>query len=233
MRHASIRALYAYWLSLSTGRAAPTRAEIDPKAIARELGDLFILDGDLESFAFRLAGSRLVHALGRDITGTAFLSIFDGESLRTAQDMLDCVAHEVEPVLIGVRDANIAPVAPKPAPTSPLEHLARNFRKEATPADAEARPGERRQAYEGHGELLLLPLSHRGRFGARLLGALAVFNPPAEPPAKPLELAITGTRILGRQAVPRQPLGLVSGAAADIVMTRRGHLAVLKGGRAE
>lgn len=233
MRHASIRALYAYWLALSTGRAAPTRAEIDPKAIARELGDLFILDGDLESFAFRLAGSRLVHAMGRDVTGTAFLSIFDGASLKTAQDMLDCAAHEVEPVLIGVRDANLTPSAPKPAPASPLEHLARSFRKAAAPNETEARPGDRRQVFEGHGELLLLPLSHRGRIGARLLGAMAIFNPPAEPPAKPLELAITGTRILGRQAAPRQPLGLVSGATADVVMTRRGHLAVLRGGRAE
>ncbi|MGL5446901.1 MAG: PAS domain-containing protein, partial [Rhabdaerophilum sp.] len=156
MRHASIRALYAYWLALSTGRAAPSRAEIDPKAIARELGDLFILDGDLESFAFRLAGSRLVHAMGRDITGTAFLSIFDGTSLKTAHDMLDCAANEIEPVLIGVRDASITPVAPKPAPPSPLEHLARSFRKAETPAEvATGTSGERRRAFEGHGELLL------------------------------------------------------------------------------
>ncbi|MGL5447088.1 MAG: hypothetical protein ACRDBL_07265, partial [Rhabdaerophilum sp.] len=124
--------------------------------------------------------------------------------------------------------------APKPAPPSPLEHLARSFRKAETPAEvATGTSGERRRAFEGHGELLLLPLSHRGRVGARMLGALALFNPPAETPANPLELAITGTRILGRHAAPRQPLGLVSGAAADVVLTRRGHLAVLKGGRAE
>lgn len=233
MRHASIRALYAYWLELSTGRAAPSRAEIDPKAIARELGDLFILDGDLDSFAFRLAGSRLVHAMGRDITGTAFLSIFDAPSLKTAHAMLDCAAHEVEPVLIGVRDADLALPAFKPRSPSPLEHLARTFRRDEAPAEAIAPTEDRRRAFEGHGELLLLPLSHRGRFGARLFGALALFNPPNDAPAEPLELSITGTRMLGRQAAPRQPLGLVSGAAADVVMTRRGHLAVLKGGRTE
>lgn len=233
MRHASIRALYAYWLSLSAGRAAPSRTEIDPKAIAGELGDLFILDGDMENFGFRLAGSRLVHAMGRDITGTAFLSIFDGPSLKTAHAMLDCAAHEVEPVLIGVRDANLAPPAPKLRPASPLEQLSRTFRRAEPPSTPEAGSEDRRQSFEGHGELLLLPLSHRGRLGARLFGALAIFNPPNEPPAQALELSITGTRMLGRQSAPRQPLGLVSGAGADIVMTRRGHLAVLKGGRAE
>lgn len=232
MRHTSIRALYAYWLALSAGRAAPARSEIAPKAIARELGDLFILDGDLDSFAFRLAGSRLVHAMGRDITGTGFLSIFDGSSLKTAHDMLDCAAHEAEPVLIGVRDANLSLTSPKPTPASPMEHLTRTFRKtSATPENTA--PPDRRKAFEGHGELLLLPLSHRGRIGARMFGALAVFNPPAEPLGRPIELAITGTRMLGRQTALRQPLGLVSGVTADAVITRRGHLAVLRGGRIE
>jgi hypothetical protein len=233
MRHASIRALYAYWLALSTGRAAPARSEIDPKAIARELGDLFILDGDAESFAFRLAGSRLVHAMGRDVTGTAFLSIFDGPSLKTAHAMLDCVAHEVEPVLIGVRDAGLAPASAKPKPASPFDQLARTFRRAEGTAGPDVPPEDRRRTFEGHGELLLLPLSHRGRLGARLFGALAIFNPPNEPPARALELSITGTRMLGRQAAPRQSPGLVSGTAADVVVARRGHLAVLKGGRAE
>ncbi|MBN8534577.1 MAG: PAS domain-containing protein [Rhizobiales bacterium] len=233
MRHASIRALYAYWLALSDGRPAPSRTEIDPRAVARELGDLFILDGDVESFAFRLAGSRLVHAMGRDVTGTAFLSIFDGASLKTAHAMLDCAAQEIEPVLIGVRDASLATPVLRPRPASPFEQLSRTFRRAGATEGAEVRSEERRQPFDGHGELLLLPLSHRGRVGARLFGALAIFNPPSEPPSQPLELAITGTRMIGRQSAPRQPLGLVSGAAADIVMTRRGHLAVLRGGRAE
>lgn len=232
MRHASTRALYAYWLALNAGRAAPERGEIELKAIARELGDLFILDGDIESFPFRLAGSRLVHAIGRDITGTGFLSIFDVPSLKTANDMLDCAAQDIEPVLIGLRDPRLAPAPRKTDPVSPQEHLARNFRKMGTSPETSP-PPDRRRAFEGHGELLLLPLSHRGRIGARMLGALAVFNPPVETPKYPVEFAITGTRILGRHAAPRQPLGLVSGATADAVITRRGHLAVLRGGLSE
>jgi len=107
MRHDSIRALYRTWLALAAGRVAPARSEIDPKTITRELGDLFILDGDTENFAFRLAGSRLVHALGRDVTGSGYLSIFETSSLATANEMLDQATQEGEPVLFSLRDASL------------------------------------------------------------------------------------------------------------------------------
>lgn len=223
MRHASIRALYAYWAQLSAGRLAPERREINPKAIARELGDLFILDGEVETFAFRLAGSRLVHSLGRDVTGTSFLSIFDHQALKTAHDMLVCTAREAEPVLIGIRDA--ATVMPRPAAPTPVEHFAQ---RRDTPSSTP--PSERRRAFEGHGELLLLPLLHRGKIGDRLFGAMALFDPPALARDGAIELAITGTRVLGRNASPRTPLGLVRSDLADQVISRRGHLALLRGG---
>ncbi len=114
MRHDSIRALYRTWVILAAGRVAPARSEIDPKAITKELGDLFILDGDTENFVFRMAGSRLVHAIGRDVTGTGYLSIFDVPSMATANDMLDRTAHDGEPILVGLRDASQK--LPRPSP---------------------------------------------------------------------------------------------------------------------
>lgn len=225
MRHDSIRALYRTWITLAAGRVAPPRSEIDPKTITKELGDLFILDGDTENFAFRLAGSRLVHALGRDVTGTGYLSIFDTSSLSTANEMLDRAAQEGEPVLIGLRDASKAPHQGAPIPT-PMERLLRR-------TGAEAPPPDRRRPFEGHGEMILLPLTHRGRLGARLIGALALFEPPATPRDRPIEVSITGTRMLGRQSQPKAPLGLVPGSRAGEVLARHGHLAVLRGGKIE
>lgn len=224
MRHDSIRALYRTWLALAGGRIAPARSEIDPKTITKELGDLFILDGDTENFAFRLTGSRLVHALGRDVTGNGYLSIFDTPSLATANDMLDRAVQDGEPVLIGLRDASLGPFRSASSGT-PLERLLR--RPDGAP------PPERRRPFEGHGEMILLPLTHRGRLGARLIGALALFEPPPVARQRPIEVAITGTRMLGRQSRPRAPKGLIPGSFGDEVVSRHGHLSVLRGGKTE
>lgn len=223
MRHDSIRALYRTWLALAAGRVAPARSEIDPKTITRELGDLFILDGDTENFAFRLAGSRLVHALGRDVTGSGYLSIFETSSLATANEMLDQATQEGEPVLLSLRDASLG--LPRPAP-APFERLLRRP-ENAPPAQ------ERRRAFEGQGEMILLPLTHRGRLGARMIGIIALFEPPQLPRKHPIELSITGTRLLGRQSQLRAPIGLVPGARSGEVLARHGHLAILRGGKAE
>jgi hypothetical protein len=224
MRHDSIRTIYRTWTTLARGRLAPARTELDPKTIKRELGDLFILDGETENFAFRLAGTRLVHAIGRDVTGTGYLSIFDTKSLAVANDMLDRCAQDGEPVLLGLRDTSL-PHALRPAPAgTPLERLRLS--------KSETRP-ERREETTGHGEMLLLPLTHRGRLGSRLMGALALFEPPPPPRPHPIEVAITGTRMLGRRSRPVAPLGLVTGERAGDVIARHGHLAVLRGGKSE
>lgn len=224
MRHDSLRAIYRTWTTLANGRLAPSRTELDPKSIQRQLGDLFILDGETENFAFRLAGTRLVHAIGRDVTGTGYLSIFDTKSLAVANDMLDRCAQDGEPVLLGLRDASL-PRPPRPAPPgTPLERLRRS--------ESEPRP-ERREETTGHGEMLLLPLTHRGRLGSRLMGALALFEPPPLPRPHPIEVTITATRMLGRRSRPAAPLGLVTGERAGDVIARHGHLAVLRGGKSD
>jgi hypothetical protein len=243
MRHASIRALYQYWTVLAAGRVAPDRREIDPSALARQLGDLFILDGELESFAFRLAGSRLVEAMGRDITGTGFLSIFTDGAVRQAHDLLIMAARDGEPVLFGLRDSSKRPGMREPL-AKPTRLDARALQQKLSggvpqlgpnlvSAPDHTTPRERRQPFEGVAELVLLPLTHRGRLGGRLIGALALFQPQVLRPETPIEFDIAGTRMIGRHAMPRAALGLVAGSIADQVVSRRGHLSVLKGGQSE
>jgi hypothetical protein len=57
MKQASSRELFGYWTAKRGTRPAPERGEIEPSAIRRALGDVFILEFDRhQSHPFRLAG---------------------------------------------------------------------------------------------------------------------------------------------------------------------------------
>jgi hypothetical protein len=80
-------------------------------------------------------------------------------------------------------------------------------------------------------ELLLLPLGHRGRMPARLLGALSPLRPPYWAGVKPvLELTLSHYRHLG--SATDNVLAPVFGAAPLEQAGRRG-LVVLQGGRTD
>ncbi len=224
MRHPSIKALYAYWNGLRDERPAPARTEINPRGIARELGDVFLLDGSPAEFHFRLAGSRIVAALGRPMTGAGFSEIWFEDARRNANSAVLSAAKECDPVLIGIRA-----FGPTPA-TTPLDQalhrhrpLWANFRDPDAP-----RVAERRGTYLGAGEMILLPLLHQGRVGTRLLGAMALFDPPKMPAGSPVPLDISGTRILGRSARPGSGTGLTPGQDAETRISWHGHLALIQ-----
>ncbi|MGB9364875.1 MAG: PAS domain-containing protein, partial [Xanthobacteraceae bacterium] len=66
MKQASSRELFGYWAARRGARAAPERGEIEPSAIRRALGDVFILEFDRRSgHPFRLAGTRVCALFGR------------------------------------------------------------------------------------------------------------------------------------------------------------------------
>jgi len=70
--HARLDALYRYWLALP--RAAgplPARADFDPFAVPEAVGSIWMLDVQREPFRlrYRLQGTRIVEAVGRDETG--------------------------------------------------------------------------------------------------------------------------------------------------------------------
>ena len=65
--------LFRYWDRLRGQRPAPQRTEIEPADIKSLLADTFILEKDARGEAiFRLAGTRLCAAHGRELKGYAF-----------------------------------------------------------------------------------------------------------------------------------------------------------------
>ncbi len=75
MRFESSKQLYSYWLNLKGERQAPSRCEIEPSDIRSLLGDTFILEVNHEAkyVIYRLAGTRLCSAYGREIKGMGYL----------------------------------------------------------------------------------------------------------------------------------------------------------------
>lgn len=226
MRHRSIRAVFNYWNALRGNRPAPSRTEIDPRRIASELGDVFMLDGAAGDYCFRLAGSRIVASLGQPLTGKRFDTIWLDAARAPAQQALESPIVEGEPILIGIRAYEPVATEPKPTSVSSLRLQPRwpNLRQAGG-----TRPVERRGQLVGAGEMVLLPLTHQGTAGGRILGAMALFEAPTLPVTGPQPLDISGTRILGRTALPHQGPGLVSGDLTDTIIARHGHLVVIRG----
>src|SRR6185436_10758974 len=77
MKHATSRELYQYWDRVRRGQPAPKRSDIEPSDIRRILADTFILEvTDRETYAIRLAGTRICALYGREIKGTNFLDLW-------------------------------------------------------------------------------------------------------------------------------------------------------------
>src|SRR5262245_4683960 len=142
MKHPSVRELYEYWNARRGLRSAPDRADIEPGAIRRVLTETFIISFDAAAgHPFRIAGTRVCAAFGRELKGMPFLDLWSADSQAQVRDLLTIVANESVGVVAGARGLS-------------AEGSALDF------------------------ELLILPLRHRTRTNARVLGALA----PAEVP---------------------------------------------------
>jgi hypothetical protein len=137
MRHASIRELFDYWNQRRGNRPAPDRGDIEPGAIRKVLADTFILSFDQTAgHPFRIAGTRVCAAFGRELKNERFLDLWAADSHKQIRDLVHVVGTEAVGILASARGTSTA----------------------GTSHDV---------------ELLVLPLSHRGRNGARVLGALA------------------------------------------------------------
>ncbi|MEO1469517.1 MAG: PAS domain-containing protein [Pseudomonadota bacterium] len=81
MRHADNRALVRYWHALRAGRPCPRRAEVDPRHILCDIGQIFILE-DLGkgNIRFRLAGSGLVDVFWMELRGMPIRAIMAAEA---------------------------------------------------------------------------------------------------------------------------------------------------------
>jgi len=94
MKLASTREVFAYWDRSRGSRLAPDREEIEPGAIRRALGDVFMLDIEPGcGHPFRLAGTRLCALFGRELKGTPFFPLWtDVEPIR---DLMKTLANDV------------------------------------------------------------------------------------------------------------------------------------------
>lgn len=73
---AACREVFDYWDRLRGDRIAPDRRELEPFDIAGALGDIIMLDTDGGAATFRMAGSRLTAALGRELRGEVFTTLW-------------------------------------------------------------------------------------------------------------------------------------------------------------
>src|SRR5438034_5584675 len=102
MKHASSQELFAHWRDRRGARIAPERAEIDPGAIRKALGDAFLLGLDAETDpAFRLAGTRVCALFGRELKGEAFVGLWQTDDHAAVRDLLAIVAEETVGAVAG------------------------------------------------------------------------------------------------------------------------------------
>jgi hypothetical protein len=102
MKHPSTRELFDYWNTRRGRRPAPERSEIEPGAIRRVLADTFMLTFDLRAgHPFRIAGTRVCAAFGRELKGVTFTDIWAGASQDEIRDILTTVATESIGVVAG------------------------------------------------------------------------------------------------------------------------------------
>lgn len=102
MKHASIRELFDYWHMRRGARPAPERSEIEPGAIRSVLADTFMLSFDPRTgHPFRIAGTRVCAAFGRELKGVGFTEIWAAASRDPIRELLATVATETLGVVAG------------------------------------------------------------------------------------------------------------------------------------
>lgn len=103
----SIAALYAYWTRQRGNAAAPRRSAIAPADIAPLLGDVFILDASRDGrFPFRLAGTRLCAAFGREMRDDDFLALWQRRDLARIAAEFRAVIREAAATRLRAAGAN-------------------------------------------------------------------------------------------------------------------------------
>lgn len=210
MRHASTEQLYAYWMRQRGVRPAPLRASIEPAHIPALLGDLFILDAtDFRTLPFRLAGTRLCAGLGRELTGTDFLSLWQETDYGTMAATLKTVALDAAPAVLEIAGS-----------TERGHQLAAEMIVLPLSQD-----GSRRDRILG----LLAPMERPHWLGLHPITRLQILGIRWFPPEAPSLPKIAPVAIA--KPAPATPGRLAPDAPASPAGRRRQHLVVLDGGR--
>ncbi len=102
MKHAASRELYEHWMRLRGCNRAPRRSELEPYDLRRVLGDTFILEAaENPAYPFRLAGTQICAAFGREMKGEDFLDIFSDEDLRSVASLLADITYRAAAGVLG------------------------------------------------------------------------------------------------------------------------------------
>ena len=89
MKHPSNRELFDYWNERRGHRLAPERADIEPSAIRKVLGDTFVLDTAAGgNNLFRIAGTRLCALFGRELKGESFLKLWQRSGQTAIRELI-------------------------------------------------------------------------------------------------------------------------------------------------
>lgn len=97
-------AMFRYWNMLRAGRPAPSRPEIDPTAIRRWLPDIFILEfDDARSVRFRLAGTRLCSAFGRELRHMHFRDLWSFDDRVTISALSEASLNQAATIVADAR----------------------------------------------------------------------------------------------------------------------------------
>ena len=100
MKQASSRELFGYWVARRGTRVAPERGEIEPSAIRKALGDVFILEFDRAAgHPFRLGGTRVCALFGRELKNERFIDLWEAGSRAALADLVDRIADEATGVV--------------------------------------------------------------------------------------------------------------------------------------
>lgn len=103
MKHKTTRELYDYWQRIRGDRRAPLRSDIEPADIRMLLGDTFILEVvSRTEYRFRLAGTRVCAAYGREMKGKEFLSFWKGKDRDAVGTLLAAITEDSAAAVIGV-----------------------------------------------------------------------------------------------------------------------------------
>ena len=76
MRHKETKAVFGIWDSLKQGANVPARASIQPRAFARHLSQICLLDKAGPDATIRLSGTDICGLFGRELRGAQFGGLF-------------------------------------------------------------------------------------------------------------------------------------------------------------
>lgn len=109
MKHKTTQTLYAYWNEVRQDRIAPRRFEIEPSQIGAILPNTFILERqDSSTYRFRLAGTAVCDAFGREFRDQNFLDEWSTEDAITLERLLAVVTAQGGVALVDASARNAA-----------------------------------------------------------------------------------------------------------------------------